>query len=99
MNIESELKSKYYYVEFFATMATDHVTSLKEYADELIGEIKQIQTETEMLREKNEKLYAALERIGTQALIVKQTGTIFMDKEETITLHKYISEVLKGCRL
>lgn len=60
MNIESELKSKSYYIDFYAKMANDHVDSLKEYADKLVGEIKRIQMEMEMLREQNKKLKEAL---------------------------------------
>lgn len=60
MDIESELKYKSYHIEFYAKMASDHVESLKEYSDELVGEIKQIQMEMEMLREQNKKLKEAL---------------------------------------
>ena len=60
MNIESELKRKSYYIEFYAKMASDHVESLKEYSDKLVCEIKQIQMEMEMMREENKKLKEAL---------------------------------------
>lgn len=73
MNIESELKSKSYYIEFYANMARDHVESLKEYSDKLVGEIKQIQMEMDMFREQNKKLkealtfYAEGEHLGLEA--------------------------------
>lgn len=60
MNIESELKSKSYYIDFYAKMANDHVDALKEYSDKLVCEIKQIQMKMKTLREQNKKLKEAL---------------------------------------
>ena len=62
MNVENELKSKSYYIDFYAKMANDHVDSLKEYSDKLVCEIKQIQMEMEMLQEQNKKLRQKLNK-------------------------------------
>ena len=99
MKIESELKSKSYYIGFYAKMANDHVDSLKEYSDKLVCEIKQIQMEMEMLREKNKKLEEALDFYAD-----RETYRLYEDeqgrtcKAEQDNGHK-AREVLRECEL
>lgn len=99
MNIEDELKHKVCNIELFAKKAAEDVAALGQYSGWLLNRTNQIQMEMEMLREQNKKLKEALERIGTGELITTQRGTIFMDKEEAITLQNFVSGVLRECGL
>ena len=95
MKIESELKSKSYYIDFYAKMANDHVDSLKEYSDKLVCEIKQIQMEIELLREQNKKLKEALEFYASgQHIDSISTGSSYSIRIEDGTKAK---EAIKEC--
>lgn len=99
MSIEDELKDKVCSINLFAEKATADITALEQYSEWLLNKTNQIQGEMNMLRRRNKKLKAALERIRTGELITTQRGTIFIDREETTTLQDFVSDVLKECRL
>ena len=99
MKIEDELKHKACNIELFAKRAAEDVAALGQYSGWLLNRTNQIQMEMEMLREQNKKLKEALERIGTGELITTQRGTIFIDRDETITLQDFALDVLKECGL
>lgn len=71
------------------------LNDLLKNAESIITEANEVQCEMNVLREQKEELIKALKRISEGILIVKPTGTIFMDDKEEQTLHAFIEETLK----
>lgn len=71
------------------------MNDLLKNAESIITEANEVQGEMDVLREHNEELVKALKRIVGGTLIVKPTGTIYMDDKEEQTLHAFIEETLK----
>lgn len=101
MKIENELKSKSYYIDFYAKMANDHVDALKEYSDKLVCEIKQIQMKMNTLREQNKKLKEALKFYADESHYQKEcvdsrTGTV---EEVVLDKGRIARNTLEECGL
>lgn len=68
-------------------------------AEDVEEEIYDLEKEIMQLKEKLNKAKEALERIATGELITTQRGTIFIDRDEAITLQGFALEVLRECGL
>lgn len=71
------------------------MNDLLKTAEDIASKANDTRIQMKVLRKKNEELTKALKRIDEGVLIVKQTGTIFMDEKEEQTLHDFIKQTLK----
>lgn len=71
------------------------MNDLLKTAENIVSLANDTRIQMKVLRKKTEELTKALKRIDEGVLIVKQTGTIFMDEKEEQTLHDFIKQTLK----